>query len=74
MARSDFFAAVPLMARNLLLNIPKIKPGPPKAHSFMNLQPHLKENWKLKGSSKIGSGSSAAQLETKDRTGPLADL
>ena len=58
-----------------MAKIPKIKPGPLKAqaHSFINVQPHLTEKSKLKGISKIGSGSVAAQLETKDRTGPLSD-
>ena len=51
MARADFFAArtahgpePPAQLISTQQIIPKIKPGPPKAHSSMNLQPHLKEN------------------------------
>ena len=41
----------------------------------MNLQPNFKKKWKLKlkGILKIGSGLLAAQLETIDKTGSLAD-
>ena len=56
---------------------PKSKARPVQSQFFWNepsaVQSRLKEERKLKEISKIVSGSLAAQLETKKRTGPLAD-